>query len=141
MRISDWSSDVCSSDLIEGGDGFRSIRIDDEERRQRTLVGKAHYRELSVVRHFGGLDGGRSLHDVVGVARAFQHANIERGLHRAAFQGFQLGQLGHRSEEHTSELQSLMRISYAVFCLKKNNYLNLKPAKYGYKHNDTGRTR
>jgi len=35
------------------------------------------------------------LHDVVGVARAFQHANIERGLHRAAFQGFQLGQLGH----------------------------------------------
>src|SRR3546814_19022464 len=83
MRISDWSSDVCSSDLhhifiahIEGGDGFRSIRIDDEERRQLTLVGKAHYRELSVVRHFGGLDGGRSLHDVVGVARAFQHANI-----------------------------------------------------------------
>src|SRR3546814_1001151 len=118
MRISDWSSDVCSSDLsllivdaehfeapaqsdcpvnpvqhhifiahIEGGDGFRSIRIDDEERRQLTLFGKAHYRELSVVRHFGGLDGGRSLHDVVG-----------------------------RSEEHTSELQSLMRISYAVFC-------------------------
>src|SRR3546814_13452106 len=41
---------------IEGGDGFRSIRIDDEERRQLTLVGKAHYRELSVVRHFGGLD-------------------------------------------------------------------------------------
>src|SRR3546814_20088209 len=100
MRISDWSSDVCSSDLgrvsfriapvivsllivdaehfeapaqsdcpvnpvqhhifiahIEGGDGFRSIRIDDEERRQLTLVGKAHYRELSVVRHFGGQNG------------------------------------------------------------------------------------
>src|SRR3546814_11174255 len=84
MRISDLISDACSSDLvnpvqhhifiahIEGGDGFRSIRIDDEERRQLTLVGKAHYRELSVVRHFGGLDGGRSLHDVVGVARAFQ---------------------------------------------------------------------
>src|SRR3546814_9559986 len=76
MRLSDWSSDVCSSDLL-------------------TLVGKSLYRELSVVRHFGGLDVGRSLHDLVGVARAFQHANIERGLHRAAFHGFQLGQLGH----------------------------------------------
>src|SRR3546814_1109995 len=31
----------------------------------------------------------------------------------------------HRSEEHTSELQSLMRISYAVFCLKKQNYINI----------------
>src|SRR3546814_7134603 len=35
---------------------------------------------------------------------------------------------GDRSEEHTSELQSLMRISYAVFCLKKNNntHMNLR---------------
>src|SRR3546814_4557775 len=34
------------------------------------------------------------------------------------------GQCGQRSEEHTSELQSLMRISYAVFCLKKKNYIS-----------------
>src|SRR3546814_5212320 len=33
----------------------------------------------------------------------------------------------HRSEEHTSELQSLMRTSYAVFCLKKKNHINLQP--------------
>src|SRR3546814_13370306 len=39
-----------------------------------------------------------------------------RGVHRAPLQ--------HRSEEHTSELQSLMRISYAVFCLKKKNITN-----------------
>src|SRR3546814_8223746 len=44
-----------------------------------------------------------------------------------------LGGLVERSEEHTSELQSLMRISYAVFCLKKktNNNINIKkPEKY-----------
>src|SRR3546814_1951857 len=40
-------------------------------------------------------------------------ARLQRGAHRAAVRG--------RSEEHTSELQSLMRISYAVFCLKKKN--------------------
>src|SRR3546814_10560501 len=38
--------------------------------------------------------------------------------------------VGHRSEEHTSELQSLMRISYAVFCLKKKNKNNKKNNKY-----------
>src|SRR3546814_8759217 len=36
----------------------------------------------------------------------------------------------HRSEEHTSELQSLMRISYAVFCLKKKNHKNTRHNKY-----------
>src|SRR3546814_1470607 len=41
------------------------------------------------------------------------HAGVDRGLERATLES------GHRSEEHTSELQSLMRISYAVFCLKK----------------------
>src|SRR3546814_4430408 len=43
---------------------------------------------------------------------------------------------GHddRSEEHTSELQSLMRISYAVFCLKKKNIINSKHTSYRYKY-------
>src|SRR3546814_5428171 len=41
-----------------------------------------------------------------------------------------LGWLSHRSEEHTSELQSLMRISYAVFCLKKNTSTNTHMTKY-----------
>src|SRR3546814_7705008 len=73
MRISDWSSDVCSSDL-EG----RLLRVD---RPADALVSGA-------VRH------------------------VERDL------GAEFAD-GYRSEEHTSELQSLMRISYAVFCLKK----------------------
>src|SRR3546814_2000352 len=48
---------------------------------------------------------------------------VKRGNRREHFAGrrIQRGTFGRRSEEHTSELQSLMRISYAVFCLKKKN--------------------
>src|SRR3546814_16016343 len=49
----------------------------------------------------------------------------EKTRHR--FDGFLRGGQADRSEEHTSELQSLMRISYAVFCLKKNNKLTFMP--------------
>src|SRR3546814_1326354 len=46
-------------------------------------------------------------------------------LHRVHLHGDgERVELGHRSEEHTSELQSLMRISYAVFCLKKKTYIS-----------------
>src|SRR3546814_3767598 len=41
-----------------------------------------------------------------------------------------------RSEEHTSELQSLMRISYAVFCLKKKKQINIRLEKIQYNYND-----
>src|SRR3546814_3954736 len=47
----------------------------------------------------------------------YKYANIQ-------VQNFPAGGLGARSEEHTSELQSLMRISYAVFCLKKKKIIN-----------------
>src|SRR3546814_6779957 len=50
-----------------------------------------------------------------GLAERARHHGLEREVHRAA-------RLAHRSEEHTSELQSLMRISYAVFCLKKKKH-------------------
>src|SRR3546814_6666009 len=52
------------------------------------------------------------------------------GIGQLEPRGDRSGGLGHRrqerSEEHTSELQSLMRISYAVFCLKKKKHLNIK---------------
>src|SRR3546814_2171461 len=55
-----------------------------------------------------------------------RHQRFERGIaggdegdQRLAVGGLEFGESGARSEEHTSELQSLMRISYAVFCLKK----------------------
>src|SRR3546814_5562700 len=86
MRISDWSSDVCSSDLF-----FHSYRSATEK--DRDFVWDTEPTWLSnlkntKVRHMG------------------KHTRE------------------HRSEEHTSELQSLMRISYAVFCLKKKKKKN-----------------
>src|SRR3546814_6283642 len=53
------------------------------------------------------------------------HQNVAKGA---------AGDVAHRSEEHTSELQSLMRISYAVFCLKKKNH---KTEEHTHKHQAT----
>src|SRR3546814_1380672 len=92
MRISDWSSDVCSSDLR--GD-VRLLQLD----------------------RVGGRDVDRRRLFEVGVAD--QRTGDDDFLARCrALYGCVL-RIGRRSEEHTSELQSLMRISYAVFCLKK----------------------
>src|SRR3546814_4718532 len=110
MRISDCSSDVCSSDL-----GLTPRTGAPARRRIPTR------------------DGSMSMHDLSRISGARQ----QRALWRSTFAlavcfavwvifsivGIQLqqdlGLSGTRSEEHTSELQSLMRISYAVFCLKK----------------------
>src|SRR3546814_3487181 len=104
MRISDWSSDVCSSDLLAAGQGSAvGLRAAD---RARTDFG-----------HVAGFPAqvGRILRDqrqVPGLATG------AAGVEQAAFDQPPRAVVG-RSEEHTSELQSLMRISYAVFCLKK----------------------
>src|SRR3546814_6321730 len=115
MRISDWSSDVCSSDLREkmtdktNAEG--AMRVDtDMVRRLAEMLSENDLSEIEVE------DGGRKIvvkRQMVSVAAApLAHAAP------AAVQG-------PRSEEHTSELQSLMRISYAVFCMKKtNNIIN-----------------
>src|SRR3546814_6466819 len=102
MRISDWSSDVCSSDLLAA----LSALLEDQELWHHDAVGMA----AMDARADGQLDAaheGRRLHG--------DPPRIGRLLSRHA---------GDRSEEHTSELQSLMRISYAVFCLTKKNYFN-----------------
>src|SRR3546814_4707701 len=101
MRISDWSSDVCSSDLFVLSAGTRhnpTVIVSTESRRARNLVaGACRPARLPAVpaRVAGGTGGAR-----------------DRGRARVAARAVL------RSEEHTSELQSLMRISYAVFCLK-----------------------
>src|SRR3546814_10104409 len=96
MRISDWSSDVCSSDLRPAF-GDRDNRLCARaavDGRQLILQPR---RRVGHSGHAGdGPRGGR-------LFRRLARADRARG----------------RSEEHTSELQSLMRISYAVFCLKK----------------------
>src|SRR3546814_1008605 len=152
MRISDWSSDVCSSDLrsatacssarsrlpssCAGGCGAGVLRGCDcgvrrgcspdlrPDVRWRAAFGMLHPHDAET------LAGGR-LHDPPALA--------ELDLPRAPrFQprGFGIEVVGlaiqvHarrvRSDEHTSELQSLMRISYAVFCLKKKNNTHIPP--------------
>src|SRR3546814_4151179 len=101
MRISDWSSDVCSSDLYYRGDPLLGDWI-----KRGAMAGAAVVAllVLTILRR------GPSLH---GRARFAREGEIRREGLRAPS--------GIRSEEHTSELQSLMRISYAVFCLKKKN--------------------
>src|SRR3546814_6065742 len=95
MRISDWSSDVCSSDLAPAEFAEQVDRL------QSRLCG--HCRCAP------------ELLDKVDIAG--------REIHVRGKGGGKPGNVDLRSEEHTSELQSLMRISYAVFCLKKQTIL------------------
>src|SRR3546814_1048362 len=102
MRISDWSSDVCSSDLLPGmlGPLFPG----------RLVVGEGTEPLLVAA---DGLD------EVSVLILAANHKVLNHQSHAS-----QPGKASvtSRSEEHTSELQSLMRISYAVFCLKKKKH-------------------
>src|SRR3546814_8169574 len=108
MRISDWSSDVCSSDL------------------RCRLFGRA-----PAQRRPGHAEGHRTQHPIfLGLpARRAVGARGAGRLHASRFQG-RGRRHARRSEEHTSELQSLMRISYAVFCLKKKNSIRKQMQTY-----------
>src|SRR3546814_3273970 len=105
MRISDWSSDVCSSDLpgpTQDPAAFESQGIDIAA--QDFLVVKSGYHfKLS----FAGIATPLMV-ETPGIAR-----------YRPGFFSWQRARVHPRSEEHTSELQSLMRSSYDVFCLEK----------------------
>src|SRR3546814_4946238 len=114
MRISDWSSDVCSSDL-----GRKSRRA---HRHRHQAVAESADRACRARQHIalavrqtprGGYPGSTGQGGETAATRRHGMARCA-GRTRAA----RLIAQG-RSEEHTSELQSLMRSSYAVFCLKK----------------------
>src|SRR3546814_1893794 len=108
MRISDWSSDVCSSDLLAVDRADRHALAVRLERLHCPAVACA----LRIDRGIGR-----------GAALALL---LRRGPpHR-------LREVAERSEEHTSELQSLMRISYAVFCLKKKKEQTKEQHTYIY---------
>src|SRR3546814_4169680 len=143
MRISDWSSDVCSSDLLSLGsdevgeqlvDAFRIAGADtrfiwrSEGRRSPVLL-----QELDTMsgRHSFSFRCRDTFEEFP------RYEPIEREQLRSAaalvagWSVFYADRVSPRSEEHTSELQSLMRISYAVFCLKKKNkqhYTNTRRA-------------
>src|SRR3546814_10102499 len=129
MRISDWSSDVCSSDLrglgvaalVQRGEEGGGVGPDVDARPVVHLLPAGQVVVLAVVLEGQLVDhvlerclGGRR-EQIEGARRGGDVAAEGREVD-AAFQP--AGVLG-RSEEHTSELQSLMRISYAVFSLKK----------------------
>src|SRR3546814_7389166 len=131
MRISDWSSDVCCSDLTQGADAGMLGLVDVVTREKVRIAGQFAPRVRRPAGHIvfdeqlhprragtRGEDGSQFgmqriiLLGAVVVLRAQQIVAADRRAE--ALPEFR------RSEEHTSELQSLMRISYAVFCLKKN---------------------
>src|SRR3546814_4192744 len=112
MRISDWSSDVCSSDLHPElpGTPMESERI--EKLHLHFPEFAARYVDL-----YNAHMRANERINMIEEAIANDHAVQARLPWEAARDWFHEA----RSEEHTSELQSLMRISYAVFCLKKKN--------------------
>src|SRR3546814_6226569 len=114
MRISDWSSDVCSSDLARSG----PAPIPHRTRIAMTIAAKFEIEYLQYLGPDGKLSG--KLPPAVKDAKALVPL-LKQMLYVRTFdtKAIALQRTGKRSEEHTSELQSLMRISYAVFCLKK----------------------
>src|SRR3546814_10765199 len=107
MRISDWSSDVCSSDLIA------NLDLPNEDARAVDLEDS----NLFALNRFAGYD---RFEDSTRFTYGVDYSLSLPGISIDTTVG-QSYRLTTRSEEHTSELQSLMRISYAVFCLKKQN--------------------
>src|SRR3546814_3244035 len=141
MRISDWSSDVCSSDLhvaAPGGIAERNRIARAEEAIAAALV---HQRTVpEAVGHLGAprltderdmVHIGAAVGPLIGARQRRGRVALMKPLARdrrvveivgqGGKQRRGFGPVVERSEEHTSEIQSLMRISYAVFCLKKKN--------------------
>src|SRR3546814_1670206 len=115
MRISDWSSDVCSSDLADAGSAPDHVR---RNRWAGSCGGSLGKWGRSRVEPVGKRGEGV---EVQVRADVFMRPVARFAVDPAAAQPGARGAEHVRSEEHTSELQSLMRISYAVFCLKKKN--------------------
>src|SRR3546814_2962734 len=113
MRISDWSSDVCSSDLAAIN---ASLTAAEEPSKMIARAKRGGDTSLGEVVSDIALSAG-----VGAVGGAFFKGTEKAGRAILSRVRTPAGELADkRSEEHTSELQSLMRISYAVFCLKKN---------------------
>src|SRR3546814_5157525 len=113
MRISDWSSDVCSSDLVRPGSNARAVA--QGPTMPCSSTGSSFDRR------------GQRLVRPEAIGPCLDRLMVDHPTGMDILQGFERHPvtllLLIRSEEHTSELQSLMRISYAVFCLKKKNYI------------------
>src|SRR3546814_8753038 len=129
MRISDWSSDVCSSDLLGAtlvlhnvagtfADRVMLVGLGRERNFDEAAFRKVQGAVANALRQTGAIDVVSYLTHLTIKNRDFQW-NIAQAL-------LATEDVFYRSEEHTSELQSLMRISYAVFCLTKKKRQNIK---------------
>src|SRR3546814_3105473 len=117
MRISDWSSDVCSSDLIAGVGNVFLTRCPHPHARPE--AGPFLFHPLFRIVALLGNDPGAVVDERgLGFVAVFGRIRVD-GPRQAIVIAVVVEHQSLRSEEHTSELQSLMRISYAVFCLKK----------------------
>src|SRR3546814_6033109 len=119
MRISDWSSDVCSSDLYMScapKDGGRAANPAHVKLADGTEFEIDH--GAVTIAAITSCTNTSNPSVMIGAALLAKKA-VEKGLQRKPWVKTTLAPGSKRSEEHTSELQSLMRISYAVFCLKK----------------------
>src|SRR3546814_10350568 len=143
MRISDWSSDVCSSDLAEleqesvevtfvpdGGEESVTMTLGAYPVRLFTASGLIKNPEN--IRNLPGLYAMMAMGNYQVVARELYKFSTKGGMALSPMaigmdvaSGVSPERLA-RSEEHTSALQSLMRISYAVFCLNKKNSILLE---------------
>src|SRR3546814_3022149 len=123
MRISDWSSDVCSSDLRRAPrhhqrpQGPSVVRFCADRSGHRLSFGRKPGRTQEMA--------GRAADSQGAYKRGFRRGKGARGWQQPASSG----RTHCRSEEHTSELQSIMRISYAVFWLKKKSKTEIKYRK------------
>src|SRR3546814_1756495 len=111
MRISDWSSDVCSSDLSAEFlvVSYRAIKHDNPDDHDEENPEPGGFNDETVTVSFTVQDADGD-QDSAEITVSFEDDGPDA-----------VDDPSERSEEHTSELQSLMRISYAVFCLKKKN--------------------
>src|SRR3546814_2665545 len=100
MRISDWSSDVCSSDL-----GLGAVH---QVLTRTTYIGQHKFNYRDYRTKAPKPESEHAIMEVPAIVSEAEFEAVQRSLKARS----------PRSEEHTSELQSLMRISYAVFCLK-----------------------
>src|SRR3546814_3336453 len=133
MRISDWSSDVCSSDLADGVDRLSQSLFD------ASVDLNPHQIEAALFALRNPLQEGVLLADEVGLGKTIEAAlvvcqyraerrrrllvictaSLRKQWAQELHDKFAVPHTGvDRSEEHTSELQSILRHSYAVFCLK-----------------------
>src|SRR3546814_6863672 len=115
MRISDWSSDVCSSDLHDRACDFL-IAVGFLARRKVPFSAEEDFRLDEMKVRYLRCDGTSVWKDVEDWGEEIRLRCLEREITFVTLHG---PIQAFRSEEHTSELQSLMRISYDVFCLKK----------------------